>query len=1419
MSISSSTQVALRGVTFAAVAVCLQLSFVPSSGAQNTPTQTSSGIHQQLSSVNSQSARMATFDLAGEINFALSLNAKFDSSDQRASDIVVYVDTSASQSGAFKRDSIATVEHLLSHLNADDRIKIVAVDLDPVPLTRSFVSPASDEVQVALEKLNQRVALGSTDVELMLNSAAQEFSGSTDRNRNVIYIGDGICRGGILHTDAFATAVNRLVQNQVSVSSYAIGPKRNIELMASLANHTGGNLFVDSNEPAATRDGARGLAQSVHGSVFWPKSNQVSDTVVEFYPSNVPPLRSDRDSILIGSLAQRNDMEIQLTGSVNGSEETWNWKIQPEASSENFAFVSALIRDARGDGGLTLPTVGSEGLRESARLLAADAERLAELGNQALLTGNENAAQQLAVAALKSNPQNDTANAVSMMVNYPIQEDDPFGLGGDDAAVAPGPVAQEDNPFGAAPAQPAQVEEPFGADPADANAVAPEEMPNDVAPADDGAAKMPGQEQPGQAPVVQTDDPGSLRMIAQKNEDAADRLLLEARQEGQNLVASQAHELQVINERAQKQVQFELKRSREEIKVDPNAAITRLKNVIEIIDNTPDLFPETRQQLRLELESALLTARREKLEFDERLALANVNESIARQRERETARLIREEEQLAELIGRFNTLMEEENYDAAKSVTAAALEIAPEFPHVITADETARVARNLKLSEEVRRMKAENFQASLYLVQKASISFPGDPPLVFPDPEEWLRKKKRREKYQNMRLTGSENDEKILQALEEPANLEYDETPWNEIEEELEREYRFNIVLDQSAIDDSLSEEEPVTVNLRGIRLKNALRLMLKKYNATYIVRDEVLLIISLDDAEDVSYFVNNVYNVGDLVAPRSNSSGGVLGGLGTGGLGGGGQGGGGGGFGGGQGGGGFGGGQGGGGGVFCIQENPVLRLQANPSARTPVASPAEQNRSTSSRRRDLSQVTDWNAHFAANFADPASVRKSVRDLMKDDQPQEVVELIQAAIQHDQFQPWMHQAMVLAMQIAGMPKSDIERALMSAVDLSDDPNDAMYAAQYMAVNGMEKRALRILKDFAKANPTRTEPLVIGLRAAQRIDDIDGIQWATVGIFSQEWPDHPDIVKQARYAADAIRLQLRNEGKKQELAKYEQQLAAAMERDCFINVSWTGDADIDLFVAEPGGTICSRMQPRTEGGGVAMGDQFSQGADKSGVVSEQYVLPKGFAGNYQLLVRRVWGEVTSGKVTVSIHNHYRSPREASMTKQVELDDKGAIVLFALDEGRRQEPLEEHAIATVVKQQLATNRNILAQQIPGTGDSLASYYGGSDYDGTDDVGGGLIAGGGNPALNNLLNNSLRQSAVGYQPTISLIPEGTFLTVNHATTADRLYVNISVSPTFSQISSVSTFNILGDADTASGITGGGGGGGGGTGGTGGF
>lgn len=220
----------------------------------------------------------------------------------------------------------------------------------------------------------------------------------------------------------------------------------------------------------------------------------------------------------------------------------------------------------------------------------------------------------------------------------------------------------------------------------------------------------------------------------------------------------------------------------------------------------------------------------------------------------------------------------------------------------------------------------------------------------------------------------------------------------------------------------------------------------------------------------------------------------------------------------------------------------------------------------------------------------------------------------------------------------------------------------------------------------------------------------------------------------------------------------------------------------------------------------MGDAYARGPDESGEMAEYYVLPRGFSGDYRLLIRKVWGEVTANKVTVAIYHHFRSENQTSEQRQLNLGKKGSIVLFNLKDGRREQSLEDHAIQTMAEKELFVGRNLLAQQIRQSYSSkVASDYYGSRLDAAEDgIGGAVISD------DTDQDGLLIPRGVGYMPEITQLPNGTFLTVS-ATTADRLYVLVNAGPLFSDITDVTTFNILGDANNAAGGGGGVGGGGG--------
>jgi hypothetical protein len=110
--------------------------------------------------------------------------------------------------------------------------------------------------------------------------------------------------------------------------------------------------------------------------------------------------------------------------------------------------------------------------------------------------------------------------------------------------------------------------------------------------------------------------------------------------------------------------------------------------------------------------------------------------------------------------------------------------------------------------------------------------------------------------------------DKIEAALDGPLHsngLDLTDTPLEEVVNLLQQDYGIPIQIDRPALDEiGMDVNEQITVNIHNISLRSALRLMLKQLQLTYIVGDEVLLIITPEEAE--SQFKVCVYDIRGLV-------------------------------------------------------------------------------------------------------------------------------------------------------------------------------------------------------------------------------------------------------------------------------------------------------------------------------------------------------------------------------------------------------------------------------------------------------------------------------------------------------------------------------------------------------------------------
>ena len=109
-------------------------------------------------------------------------------------------------------------------------------------------------------------------------------------------------------------------------------------------------------------------------------------------------------------------------------------------------------------------------------------------------------------------------------------------------------------------------------------------------------------------------------------------------------------------------------------------------------------------------------------------------------------------------------------------------------------------------------------------------------------------------------------NEKVRKALAQTASFEFDETPFMDIHDELQTTLGINILLTESARDDSLAEDEPITCNLQNLPYSKAIRIMLAQENATYVIKDGILKVISLDDAHYPKNLTRKLIDVSHLL-------------------------------------------------------------------------------------------------------------------------------------------------------------------------------------------------------------------------------------------------------------------------------------------------------------------------------------------------------------------------------------------------------------------------------------------------------------------------------------------------------------------------------------------------------------------------
>jgi hypothetical protein len=1330
---------------------------------------------------------------AGDTVFAWQLKPTLAANPILARDVLVLVDTSASQAGEPLRRARDIIALLAKELGPDDRLNVWTANINHASATRSltggFQKANSDSVQLAVSKLSDtEYGSGAVDLKAAIEQSTKQFD-RAGRNQVILYLGDGESAASpvAMTENGRVELGNQLADREIAFFAVPLGIKLHPNNLHGLAMSTGGTvvrLIQDLFTEKTRAEFATAIKSAIDAPILRPDRVSFSPANAEIYPTRLPPLRGDRATLVVGKVKNPiKTVAVRIEGRTLAGKQTVDASESLAAASGDNYFLHAMLSQWQGSTSKDTPALLSA---DRALAIAADQFRMFhdEYATQAVwaITADRlDHAEKLFDAAVKINPNSPEGIAGKALL----------------AKVRSGQLA------------PVQVKASLN------NGVklstALKDLNQDTPPA--GGAKPAAQLPP---PVAGGAAAGERDLIGQAK--AAQK---------------------VVEDEARLLVDETIRRARRLLNTDPDAAQEDVKRQRENILANDQLSDAFRRKLVLDLETSLREIQLKGAEIKRQNSAERTRIAEARRRLNEFDRLTNLEDRTKAQIDEFKNLMKQAQYEFAQQEaqvmiserTAAGLNIPAE---AYASYRIGQQATNLREVRELKRLRENNYLLAMMQTEKSFVPYPDEPPVHFPPATVWRELTgKRVERYgpyslgegapQSLKRMRSvlegEVDKRVniknLQALDLQTML-------TQLTEEF-KEYGVRFVYRLDLLGDAF---KPADIKLKtpndltGLPLGAFLDTVLRDIDYSWVARPDYIeigpmlalrydekvtkvfdvaeLIIGIPQSVNQATLFQNLQFLGAQAtifgaAFNPFAGAGFNGGGNFQGFNGGGFPGGQGGFPGGQGGfpggqGGFPGGQGGAGqgiggglpqggqgnpngglsGQFGIQGNdqssallqiltsvvargewdlqmvggvqqplfnqnvidaaqpgvdarqlnslgyypparaliirgshryhmsPSFKLKKGADAmgaggpglpgRGQIANnvPANPNNVRAIEQdpkavaknliakagKDSDKV--WNEAFDKTITQPTYIVAAFEALYENNEFVQATEALKAGIRKGRTTgAWAQEALAIALQSSQASPAEVERAMLSNIDL--EPNDAqafLKAAKGESDLGRPEVALAYCQRAALLEPNLALPYANALAYAEKSGEVkaDVIHWATENLLRRDWSNEGiDYHKETKERVSAIAKKLTSAGRMDDAQKLNASLNDDKVRDLMIELRYQGVADLDLIVKEPTGGACTSTHKRTTGGGVLQSDILEQeNSDRS----ELYTAAEAFPGVYEIQVKTVLGKPISNRATLVITKFAGTDRQEKEVLSVDLSNAKPLQV-TMTGGRRKE----------------------------------------------------------------------------------------------------------------------------------------------------
>ncbi|SIO17616.1 hypothetical protein SAMN05444166_2834 [Singulisphaera sp. GP187] len=322
-------------------------------------------------------------------------------------------------------------------------------------------------------------------------------------------------------------------------------------------------------------------------------------------------------------------------------------------------------------------------------------------------------------------------------------------------------------------------------------------------------------------------------------------------------------------------------------------------------------------------------------------------------------------------------------------------------------------------------------------------------------------------------------------------------------------------------------------------------------------------------------------------------------------------------------------------------------------------------------QKKSASTFQYWKNYYRTHRETSNDLKEKVTLLNFNQKSQDVEAVLRGflAYHSKDAEPWMYEALALAIKMNKGPEKDFKTSLGYAADMaqrSHNPNHLVSVADMMLLNGEYDRVGTLLDEAAEKIPHRSEPLIMMINLAQKTKDPERMAMAIEKLFSLGWPGFDEKVRrEARQQAETLAKSLREEGRTPESETLLTRVTEAEFRDVFVRLTWTGDASLGLMVEEPLGATARDVAPRTVFGGAIIKGGY--GLHPESV----YVCPRGFDGDYTIRIETIYNnpDKPALEATLEMITHEGTADEKKETKTIRVSKTPDPVVVHLKGGHR------------------------------------------------------------------------------------------------------------------------------------------------------